>query len=304
MGHGVRTGPRRYAVSALLSDAGGNHSDRKEQLRCLKERKPASAHAKHVSRFSTALSPSEGLETAQPRQEEGVVTARRANTAMAVLGGEFQWDPYETTTKREFQYIPGSAAKSNRPQTSLGHTGRTGNNTYQEEFHWKKYSKPEGIRTGTSSGARRNNPHPSQSFMNWRVPRDKKQISPGSKSPWSMPVDEEDVRTAIAAQYRTIYREDYVGIPQGFQVKHAISAPPNWKEKIPHPPVTECRYQYCVPKQNPDVAISMARFGSNTHRDLPAKGIVPTVIFAHINNQEKRNQLTTYQTYFSKGHFF
>ena len=45
---------------------------------------------------------------------------------------------------------------------SYSQSGHIGSTEYIKEFCWKPASKPECIRTGTASGQRRNNPHPSQ----------------------------------------------------------------------------------------------------------------------------------------------
>lgn len=56
---------------------------------------------------------------------------------------------------------------SRRPKTSKIFPSRSNNNstTYQADFNAKNTKKEEGIRTGSSSGNRRNNPHPSEVGM-------------------------------------------------------------------------------------------------------------------------------------------
>lgn len=45
---------------------------------------------------------------------------------------------------------------------SYSKSGPFGSTVYNKDFCWKPACKPECIRTGTASGQRRNNPHPSQ----------------------------------------------------------------------------------------------------------------------------------------------
>merc|ERR1712139_396557 len=41
--------------------------------------------------------------------------------------------------------------------------------TAQANFGWKQQTKEEPIRTRTASGQRRNNPHPHEAFMTWKL---------------------------------------------------------------------------------------------------------------------------------------
>ena len=72
-----------------------------------------------------------------------------------------------TTNKREFGATFGPPAENARPRTSKIFPSRSNNNstTYQADFNAKNTKKEEGIRTGSSSGNRRNNPHPSEVGM-------------------------------------------------------------------------------------------------------------------------------------------
>ncbi|XP_066555809.1 testis-expressed protein 26 isoform X2 [Amia ocellicauda] len=219
-------------------------------------------------------------------------------------GGKHNWDPYETSNNRDFIYRPNSATQAVRPTTSKAYRvsyelgDPVGASFYSQEFCWKPFSKPDHIRSGTSSGNRRNNPHPSQSFMVWQLPKQEKQISTDSRSPWKKPPSEEEIRKALTAQYRSTYKTDYLGIPQGFQVKHVIPAPLNWKRDIPRCSLTETRHHYQPPKHNPDLRSSTSRYGSNTQHRVPAKGVVPSVTYEHIKIQENGKQLTTYDRHF------
>uniref|UniRef100_A0A8P4JVW6 Uncharacterized protein n=1 Tax=Dicentrarchus labrax TaxID=13489 RepID=A0A8P4JVW6_DICLA len=134
--------------------------------------------------------------------------------------GKQWWDPYETSHGRQFVYRPNSAAEILCPTStsfidSYSKSGPFGSTVYNQDFSWKSSCKPECIRTGTASGHRRNNPHPSQSFMMWRLPRDTARSSEYVGFPWKCPPSEEEINKALTAQYRSTYRCDFMGMLQG-----------------------------------------------------------------------------------------
>ncbi|MEE6472521.1 hypothetical protein FKM82_009637 [Ascaphus truei] len=88
----------------------------------------------------------------------------------------------------------------------------------------------------------------------------------------------------------------------GFQVKYAIDAPSDWKNKIPHPLDTESRFNYQIQPQVPELMNFTNKYGCYSNLHLPAKGTVPSVTYAHIKNQENIRQLTTYQRHFGKDY--
>ncbi|XP_053502726.1 testis-expressed protein 26 isoform X1 [Ictalurus furcatus] len=201
-----------------------------------------------------------------------------------------KWDPYETSQKRDFVERPSSPIPVLRPPTSRAYRtpyaladpiGVTG---YSEDFSWKPPSKPECIRTGTASGNRRNNPHPSQSFMVWRRP-------PGLKL-CENPPPEDEVKHVLSAQYKSTYRTDFLGIPQGMMMNHRALDPVKHIPEVPQCIQTEMRYNYRKPVQRPE-------FRGNLSRPEASKGIVPTVVPKHITNQESTKPLTTYDRHFS-----
>jgi len=83
---------------------------------------------------------------------------------------------YKTTHEKEFPGYPAGlyadahrppengTAKSIKPPAKSEFT-----TTAQANFGWKQQTKEEPIRTGTASGQRRNNPHPHEAFMTWKL---------------------------------------------------------------------------------------------------------------------------------------
>ncbi|XP_030634022.1 testis-expressed protein 26 [Chanos chanos] len=144
----------------------------------------------------------------------------RAMTDVPASDDKKRWNPYETSQKRDFVYRPSVPNPILRPPTSK--TSRNSDilsshldsSVYRKDFNWKPISKPLCIRTGSTSGNRRNNPHPSQSFMVWRLPKGQDQNPVDGRSPWRRPPSENEIRDALAAQYRSTYRSDWLGLPQ------------------------------------------------------------------------------------------
>uniref|UniRef100_A0A4W3KHM9 Uncharacterized protein n=1 Tax=Callorhinchus milii TaxID=7868 RepID=A0A4W3KHM9_CALMI len=172
-----------------------------------------------------------------------------------------------------------------------------GNTLYNIDYCWKPYSKQKAIRSGSSSGFRRNNPHPSQ-VSSISITYEKTIVY---ASATAKPRSQEDICRTISAQYRSIYQQDYLGMPQGFQMKYAMPRPSNIKLENPCPPLIdpECRRK---PKESSDHTVCSSRYSSNKRWDIPAQGIVPTVTPKHIDNQKNSKLLTTYSTEFGKDH--
>ena len=63
-----------------------------------------------------------------------------------------------------YSFILALFFSTHRPNTSKIFPSRDNNNftTYQTDFNKKKVRQTQGIRTGSSSGNRRNNPHPAE----------------------------------------------------------------------------------------------------------------------------------------------
>ncbi|XP_027013031.2 testis-expressed protein 26 [Tachysurus fulvidraco] len=198
-----------------------------------------------------------------------------------------KWDPYETSQKRDFISRPSTPVPVLRPPTSRAYRnsyaldGPIGATAYSKDFCWKTPSKPECVRTGTASGNRRNNPHPSQGFMVWRLP-------PGLKL-CENPPPEDEVKNALSAQYKSTYRKDFLGIPQGIMMKRRALNPVKHISEVPQSIQTEMRYNYRKPVQRPEFQ------GNISHREA-TKGIVPAVVPRHIHTQESMK--STYDRHF------
>ncbi|XP_069563387.1 testis-expressed protein 26 [Brachyistius frenatus] len=219
------------------------------------------------------------------------------------------WDPYETSHRKHFVCRPNSATQillcpmSSSFIDSYSRSRPFGSTVYNKDFRWKPVCKPECIRTGTASGQRRNNPHPSQSFMTWRLPRDAAQSSECVVLPWKCPPSEEEMRKARTAQYHSTYRCDFLGMPQGYDDIYKAEgqlAPMHNRRHETLSTDTEMRDNYRRPKQNPALPGTPSHYSCNTDPNMACCGIVPTVVQRHIRSQQEGSDLTTYDRFYGK----
>ncbi|XP_039987508.1 testis-expressed protein 26-like isoform X2 [Xiphias gladius] len=123
---------------------------------------------------------------------------------------------------------------------------------------------------GTASGQRTNNLHstPVRSFMMWRLPKDTTRRPEYVRFPWKCPPSEEEIRKALTAQYRSTYRCDFMGMPQGRRL-----APLHSRHHEPLSTNTETRDNYRQPKQKPELMGNHTRHSCNTDPNVACHGI-------------------------------
>ncbi|KAM3936435.1 testis-expressed protein 26 isoform 1-T1 [Leptodactylus fuscus] len=276
-----------------------------EQLSYLKDKSKSLPEKEKCDQLAACLLISSKFSDKKPSVTTDK-TPRRPKTAMALLGGNI-WDPYETTMSRDYPHTACAPPIAIRPKTSKSYRNpyylcdSVGISMYSDEFCWKPYSKPEPIRAATASGARNHRPHPDKTFSTWKLPHEEKKISQDSHSPWIKPPTIEEVQRVMRSQYLSTYKGDYLGTPQGYQVKYAIDTSPNWRRDIPQPLATESRFNYQVQPHCPKLDDFTHKYGCYANRHLSAKGVVPSVTYSHIRNQENKKQLTTYQRHFGRS---
>ncbi|TDH14653.1 hypothetical protein EPR50_G00022680 [Perca flavescens] len=134
-----------------------------------------------------------------------------------------------------------------------------------------------------------------KSFIMWRLPRDATQSSEYVSFPWKCPPSEEEICKALTAQYSSIYRCDYMGMPQGrVHIKQAERrlTPLHSRREMPLSTDTEMRDNYRQPKQKPELLDNYSHYSCSTHPNMACRGIVPTVVQRH--TQQKRSDLANY----------
>ena len=202
---------------------------------------------------------------------------------------------YETSNMRDYKGLPGSPARNGRPGTSnFCSDTKTGQTQYNEEFEGKSIDRDDPMKSGSSSGQRKNNPHPLETFMVWKFP-DKMQLSDGM-------MKESLLKELCEDKIRSTYQVDYMGLKQGEPTQ--FRRPEQFAEYIQKhcPPKTLCstgRVDYQTPETHiEELQGNTTRFGCNAKKEIPAVGVVPTVV--HRSPQMKPTYDTSYTDEFAK----
>ncbi|XP_074159642.1 testis-expressed protein 26 isoform X2 [Sminthopsis crassicaudata] len=254
---------------------------------------------------------------------------------MSGPAGDTNWDSYETTMMHEYTPKRGEIPNVVRHSDfkGLGYSYKLNDpilakTLYTEQFDWKPSSKDDMIRTATSSGSRTNKPHPCKEFMTWKLSQDvtktvaedtspckeltkvkKAEISPphqalntvrsSESSPWRIPATLKEIRKAIADQYTSRFREDYLDNTK--LKKPTIQGPLDWKKLIPQRLETEFRRNFQVPLKIPELRDLNVKYGSNATVPIAAAcGTVPSILLNHIWNQELSKTQSTYERHYGK----
>lgn len=213
----------------------------------------------------------------------------RPNTAMPSFGytGAPLLSHYRTTYKKDYPPKTDEGVWAFRPMTSQGYATQLpesqplGPTTYDVEFCKKDQRPASPERIGTASGNRNNKPHPPQSFMVWRFPRKTRYNNKNCSTDPDSPRLDEDLTNQKLNQItkrlcHSVYQNDYLGIPQGFQVKSAFTLPPDWRENVPYGMDSNQRESYQLPFQQPELIVPTTRYGSNTKKMYPSVAVIPT----------------------------
>ncbi|XP_036602735.1 testis-expressed protein 26 isoform X1 [Trichosurus vulpecula] len=224
-----------------------------------------------------------------------------------IEAGDTSWDSYETTMMHMYTPKRGEVPDPIRHNDfkRLGYSYKLndpfGNRTvYSEEYDWKPYSKEEMIRSATTTGVRNMNPHPSREFMIWKLPRQLSEMQPNCSSPWRVPATIKEIRKAIADQYTSSFREDYVDKEKLMKLKETIQVPLDWKKLLPRRLETEFRRNFQVPVKIPELQDLTCRYGCNASIPAAAYGPVPSILLSHIWNQERTKKQSTYERHYGK----
>ncbi|CAH1778395.1 unnamed protein product [Owenia fusiformis] len=213
---------------------------------------------------------------------------------MKMKNAEFL-NPYQTTYHKEYFERDTQPADAERPGSSQGFTASyglsepIGDTTYGTEFSDKGYMKPEQIRTGSSSGHRKNNPHPLKAFMVWKFPKGIKGEQPNSE--WATQLTDEMMDKVCRGKTKSTYQSDFMGIPQGFQVKEAFDVKDDWRSNVPYTLDSCKRWSYQKPNQQAILKENTTRYGCNKNKTIPVAGTVPTVSMRQLHLKKS----TTYE---------
>lgn len=167
---------------------------------------------------------------------------------------------------------------------------------YNDEYSWKPHSKENFLRT--SSGTQDQRSHPNQVSFQWTLP--KRQAS--NWLPWKIPPSMEKVREAIANQFVSQTKRDFVDAAQAEKIKQSYQKSPDWRESLPRPLDTEFRSHYQVPAKIPEFQDFSFRYGCYASLPIPSQGLVPSVLSSYMRNQERTRKQSTYQQDYGKSY--
>ncbi|XP_025779849.1 testis-expressed protein 26 [Puma concolor] len=220
---------------------------------------------------------------------------------------EATWDSYATTMRTAFTPKTGAVPALIRRKgiRRLGYTYSLSdpipNQTqYNDEYVWKSRSKEDWIKTGTSRGVRSQIPRPSQDFFLWTLPQGQSTASIKSHLPWKIAATKEEVRKAIANQFISSTRRDFVGTAKAQEIQESSQMSLGLKKLLPGPADTECRWKYQVPAKIPELQDFSLRYGCYSSLPVASQGLVPSVLYSHMRNQEHTKKQTTYQSDYGK----
>ncbi|XP_059759149.1 testis-expressed protein 26 isoform X1 [Balaenoptera ricei] len=222
--------------------------------------------------------------------------------------GDTKWDSYATTTKTAFTPKTGAVPALIRQKSTrrLGYTYALSdaipNQTqYNDEYVWKSYSKEDLVNIGTSRGIKNHKSYyPSQDFFHWTLPQGQSTASVKSYFPWKIAASMEEVRKAIANQFISHTRRDFVDTAKAQKMKQHSQMFLEWKNFLPRPADTEFRWNYQIPAKIPELQDFSFKYGCYSSLPIASQGLVPSMLYRHMRNQERRKKQTTYQSEYGK----
>uniref|UniRef100_H0WV08 Testis expressed 26 n=1 Tax=Otolemur garnettii TaxID=30611 RepID=H0WV08_OTOGA len=222
--------------------------------------------------------------------------------------GDTNWDSYATTTKTAFTPKTTAVATPIRQKgmRRLGYTYSLSdpipNQThYNDEYSWKAYSKEGLIAPGTSRGLRSNKSHPNQGFFPWTLPQGQQTTALRDCPSWRIPSSMVDVKKAIANQFASITKRDFVDRAEAQKIKNSSLLSTEWKKLIPRPLNTEFRQNYQIPAKIPELQNSSVKYGCCTSLPVASQGLVPSVLHSYMGNQERTKKQTMYQSEYERA---
>ncbi|XP_052024659.1 testis-expressed protein 26 isoform X2 [Apodemus sylvaticus] len=214
------------------------------------------------------------------------------------------WDSYATTMKTAFTPKRGIVPELIRPKSTrrLGYTYSLSdpilNETqYHDEYTWKLRSKENMVKTGTSRGVRNHKTHPGQESVQWTHPRGNQK----QQLPWIEPPSMEKVQDAIASQFISRTKRDFVDLTQIKKIMKSLKRSRDWKSSLPRPLDTEFRYNYQIPAKIPELKDFSFKYGCYSSLPIPSQGLVPSVLRSFLENQERTKKQTTYESDYGKA---
>ncbi|XP_051018041.1 testis-expressed protein 26 [Acomys russatus] len=218
--------------------------------------------------------------------------------------GDTNWDSYATTMKTAFTPKRGAVPELIRPKSMkrLGYTYALSDpllnqSHYNDEYSWKTYPKERLIKIGTSRGVRTHKEDLSQESFQWTLPQGKEP----HHFPWTVSSSMERVREAIANQFVSQTKRDFVDVAQVKKTMKTLPRTLDWKASLPRRLDTEFRQHYQIPAKIPELQDFSFKYGCYSSLPVASQGLVPSVLHSYIQNQERTQKQTTYESDYGKA---
>ncbi|XP_021122184.1 testis-expressed protein 26 isoform X2 [Heterocephalus glaber] len=218
------------------------------------------------------------------------------------------WDSYATTMKTAFTYKTGAVPALIRQKSikRLGYTYSLSDSTlnqtqYNDEYIWKSYSKGNLIKNETSREMKSYKSHPNQGLQ-WTLPKGDSVMTPRSCLPWKIPASMEEIQKAIADQFISCTKRDFLDHTKAQEIKQSSQVSLEWKKFLPRPLDTEFRQNYQIPAKIPELQDFSFKYGCFSRLPIASQGLVPSVLHSYMRNQELTKQQTRYQSDYGKAY--
>ncbi|XP_031194667.1 testis-expressed protein 26 isoform X3 [Mastomys coucha] len=240
----------------------------------------------------------------EPGSQMTPLPAASPRLSSPFLAGDTNWDSYATTMKTAFTPKRGMVPDLIRPKSTrrLGYSYSINdpilNETqYHDEYTWKLHSKENTAKPRTSRGVRNHKAHLGQEFSQWTPPQGKQT----DQFPWIEPPSAERVHDAIANQFVSCTKRDFVDLTQSRKTMKKFPRSRDLTSLLPRPLDTEFRYNYQIPAKIPELKDFSFKYGCYSNLRVPSQGLVPSVLCSYIRNQERTKKQTTYESDYGKA---
>ena len=199
--------------------------------------------------------------------------------------GSAALNAYETTYDRHYSRPPTamSVIQTKGPiistQKDMSDLRKHYDTTYGSEYFDKDNPRTQPIRSGSGSGNRRNNPHPLKSFMVYQLPRSQPL---GLMVPKMSTFTDLRMESAIKNKTSSTYFNQYLGLPQGVNIKSAFENADREEEEAArlrrshsiHQTTTGRTHVHAKTPDNLEL-LSKTRHGCNAELTRCADSIIP-----------------------------
>ncbi|XP_077872280.1 testis-expressed protein 26 isoform X1 [Ictidomys tridecemlineatus] len=137
-------------------------------------------------------------------------------------------------------------------------------------------------------------------YIEWTLPPEQPSETRRGCVPWKIPASMEEIKKAIANQFVSHTKSDFVDLDKVQEIKNSSPVCLDWKKHLPRPPDTEFRRNYQIPAKLPESQDFSFQYGCYSNLSAASKGLVPSVLHSYMRTQECTKKQTTYQSDYGK----